>query len=93
LKVHSSSDRDDPHDQGGIMAIDRAVLEGRPVRPTLRVLAGGAFLVACCLVGPLLVGVACVFALGVFGELAAVAVLLATWAVVLQRRRTSRGHR
>jgi hypothetical protein len=56
-------------------------------RSRLGALAAGAAVVACCLVGPLLVGAACVLAIGVVGELAAVACLLVLWGVLLWRVR------
>lgn len=62
----------------------------QPVRGKLGVLTGAAALVACCVVGPLLIGAACVLAVGVVGELAVVAVVLALVALVLRRRAASR---
>jgi hypothetical protein len=53
-------------------------------------IAGGTFLIACCIAGPLLIGAACVLALGAAVELAAVAAVLAIWAVVLWRRKAAR---
>lgn len=65
-------------------------LSQQPVRGKLGMLTGAAFLVACCVVGPLLIGVACVLAVGVVAELAAVAAVLALVALALRRRAASR---
>jgi uncharacterized Tic20 family protein len=52
-------------------------------------LTGAAFLVACCVVGPLLIGAACVLAVGVVGEVAVVAAVLALVVLALRRRAAS----
>jgi hypothetical protein len=57
-------------------------------RSKLGVFAGGALLLLCCVVGPLLIGVACVLSVGMLGELAIVA-LVALVAFALWRTRVS----
>ena len=58
-------------------------------RSRLGIVAGGALLFVCCVVGPLLIGAACVLSIGMFGELAVVA-LVALVAFALWRLRASR---
>jgi hypothetical protein len=61
-----------------------------PGRSKLGVFAGSALVIGCCVVGPLLVGAACVLSIGVVGEFALVGALLATLAFALWRNRVSR---
>ncbi|MDX6603158.1 MAG: hypothetical protein QOF13_2360 [Solirubrobacterales bacterium] len=61
-----------------------------PQRSRLGVFAGGALLLGCCVVGPLLIGAACVLSIGMVGELAVVGALLAIVAFALWRGRVSR---
>lgn len=65
-------------------------LRQQPHRGKIGMFTGAAFLIACCVVGPLLVGAACVFAVGVVGELAVVAAVLALVVLALRRRAASR---
>jgi hypothetical protein len=58
-------------------------------RSKLGIFAGGALLIVCCLVAPLLIGAACVLSIGMVGELAVVA-LVAIVALALWRIRASR---
>jgi hypothetical protein len=58
-------------------------------RSKLGIFAGGAFLVVCCVIAPLLIGAACVLSIGMVGELAVVA-LVAIVALALWHARASR---
>jgi len=61
-----------------------------PGRSRFGVFAGGAFLLLCCVVAPLLVGAACLLSIGVIGELAVVGALLAILAFALWRAKVAR---
>lgn len=65
-------------------------LTQEPGRSKRGVFAGGALLIGCCVIAPLLIGAACAFSIGVFGELAIVAGALAIVGLALRRRRASR---
>ncbi len=59
-------------------------------RSKLGPIAGGVFLIGCCVVGPLLIGAACVSAIGMVGELAVIGAVLAISAFALWRVRAGR---
>lgn len=61
-----------------------------PGRSKLGPIAGSALLIGCCVVGPLLIGAACVSAIGIVSELAVVGAVLAISAFALWRVRVSR---
>jgi hypothetical protein len=61
-----------------------------PERSRFGIFAGSVLLLGCCVVGPLLIGAACVLSIGMVGELAVAGALLAIVAFAFWRARVSR---
>jgi hypothetical protein len=62
----------------------------KPARSTIGAILASTLMIGCCIVGPLLIGAACVLALGVVGEIATALAVATIWGLALRRTKASR---